>query len=171
MSTPSVTSAGVRPPAVSVPDVRCHCGHCGQLVIGSRVPGDQGEAFCCEGCRAVHKWLNASRLEGYYDLLEQSGKRAPQAFPGEEYQAFLESLDRPGVLAGVGRWQDSRHALTLACGEISCAGCGWLLERLTGRCPWDYSARARWHNPGRMTTDHKAGTREEWLAAQLEHPK
>jgi Cu2+-exporting ATPase len=129
MSTVTVTPSADSPAASGI-SASVTCGHCGQLVIGSRVPGDQGESFCCEGCRAVHMWLNASRLESYYDLLEQSGKRAPQAFPGGEFQSFLASLDQPGVLAGVGRWQDSRHALTLACGEISCAGCGWLLERL-----------------------------------------
>jgi cation transport ATPase len=106
------------------------CGHCGQLIIGARIAGEGRALFCCEGCRNVHAWLQASRLEGYYGLLEQSGKQAPQAFAGEEYRAFLKSLDEPGVLAGVGRWQDSRHALTLSCEEISCAGCGWLLERL-----------------------------------------
>jgi cation transport ATPase len=106
------------------------CAHCGQLVIGSRVSGGQEGDFCCEGCRSIHGWLKTARMEGYYDLLEQSGKKAPQAFVGAEYQAFLDSLDEPGVLQGLGRWRNGRHALALACGEISCAGCGWLLERL-----------------------------------------
>lgn len=109
---------------------KCACAHCGQLVIGTRVPGAQGEDFCCEGCRTIHGWLKTAQLEGYYDLLEQSGKKAPQAFIGAEYQAFLQSLDEPGVLQGLGRWRNGRHLVALASGEISCAGCGWLLERV-----------------------------------------
>jgi uncharacterized membrane protein len=31
---------------------------------------------------------------------------------------------------------------------------GWLLERLTGRCPWDYSATARWHWRGYTRFDY-----------------
>ncbi len=107
------------------------CAHCGQLVIDTRLAGEaEGEVFCCQGCRSIHAWLKSARMEGYYVLLEQSGKRAPQAFMGEEYQAFLTSLDEPGVLEGMGRRENGLHAVALACGEISCAGCGWLLERL-----------------------------------------
>lgn len=31
---------------------------------------------------------------------------------------------------------------------------GWLLKRLTGRCPWDYTGRARWHIGGFMRLDY-----------------
>ncbi len=31
---------------------------------------------------------------------------------------------------------------------------GWLLRRLTGRCPWDYSARARFHFHGLIRWDY-----------------
>ncbi|HKP95908.1 MAG TPA: HAD-IC family P-type ATPase [Fibrobacteria bacterium] len=106
------------------------CAHCGQLVIGPAAPDALGDSYCCEGCRSIHGWLKSARMEGYYDLLGQSGKTAPKAFIGEEYQAFLDSLGEPGVVQGMGRWRNGRHALALACGEISCAGCGWLLERL-----------------------------------------
>ncbi|MEO6096027.1 MAG: heavy metal translocating P-type ATPase metal-binding domain-containing protein, partial [Fibrobacteria bacterium] len=113
----------------------CHCCHCGQLVIGSISPDAQGDIFCCEGCRTIHGWLRQARLDGYYDLMEQSGKRAPQAFIGEDYRAFLSSLDGPDALTGLGRRSQGRHALSLTSGEIACAGCGWLLERLLQGAP------------------------------------
>jgi cation transport ATPase len=112
-----------------------HCGHCGQLVIGSQTPDAQGDIFCCEGCRNIHGWLRQARMDGYYDLMEQSGKKAPQAYIGEDYRAFLASLDGPDALAGLGRWSQGRHALSLTSGEIACAGCGWLLERLLQGAP------------------------------------
>ena len=31
---------------------------------------------------------------------------------------------------------------------------GWLLERLTGRCPWDYRAATRWHWRGYTRFDY-----------------
>lgn len=111
------------------------CGHCGQLVIGSKTPDAQGDIFCCEGCRNIHGWLSQARMDGYYDLMEQSGKKAPQAYIGEDYRAFLASLDGPEALAGLGRRSQGRHALSLTSGEISCAGCGWLLERLLQGAP------------------------------------
>ena len=118
-------------PPISIGGDDCsHCSHCGQLVIGSRISDGQGDAFCCEGCRAIHGWLKSSRLEGYYDLMKQGGRKAPQATIGEDYKSLLASLDEPGALAGMGRWTGARHDLALESGEITCAGCGWLLERL-----------------------------------------
>jgi Cu2+-exporting ATPase len=114
---------------------RSHCGHCGQLVIGCKTPDAHGEIFCCEGCRNIHGWLRQARMDGYYDLMEQSGKKAPQAYIGEDYRAFLASLDGPEALAGLGRRSQGRHALSLTSGEIACAGCGWLLERLLQGAP------------------------------------
>ena len=129
MESATLPAAGDRAAAGAAPASEA-CSHCGQLAIASRILGPDGSIFCCEGCRNVHAWLAASKLEGYYGLLEQSGRKAPQAFAGEEYRGFLKSLDEPGVLAGVGRWEGGRHALSLQCGEISCAGCAWLLERV-----------------------------------------
>ncbi len=106
------------------------CSHCGQLVIGSQERDVKGLIFCCEGCRAIFDWLRASSLDGYYDLMAQSGKKAPQAFIGEDYQGFLKSLETQGTLVGLGRWRGSKHDLALSCSEITCAGCGWLLERI-----------------------------------------
>jgi uncharacterized membrane protein len=31
---------------------------------------------------------------------------------------------------------------------------GWLIRRLTGTCPWDYSGRARWHVRGLIRLDY-----------------
>lgn len=40
---------------------------------------------------------------------------------------------------------------------------GWLLRRLTGRCPWDYSERARFHFHGLIRWDYAPA----WFAFTL----
>jgi len=123
-------------------DNQLHCHHCGQLVIGKGVGNGAGNSaansisnsehqiFCCEGCQSISKWLTHSHLSEYYDLLSQAGKQAPQAFLSKEYKAFLDSIKQPETLSKLGRWQGTRHQLTLSCEQISCAACAWLLEKL-----------------------------------------
>ena len=106
------------------------CSHCGQLVIASWNGESHGEIFCCEGCRSIHDWIRSSHLDGYYHLMKQNGKTAPKAYASEDYRSFLDSLDDSATMGVLGRWKGTQHDLTLECGEISCVGCGWLLERL-----------------------------------------
>ena len=40
---------------------------------------------------------------------------------------------------------------------------GWLLRRLTGACPWDYSERARWHIHGLVRLEYAPA----WAAVGL----
>ena len=94
-----------------------------------------GEAFCCDGCLKVHGLLYSRGWGRYNDLLDQEGKLPPRAHLGEEYQTFLRSIEEPGLLTGLGRWDGTRHALTLESRDITCAACGWLLENLIQAMP------------------------------------
>ncbi len=110
------------------------CRHCGAdlLGIGSSAAAQAG--FCCEGCRIVYGLL-ADREDGrYYELLRLEKNRAPRGGLSREYREFLEALKNPEALKLLGHWQGDVHRLTLACDDMQCAACGWLMEReLAGR--------------------------------------
>ena len=121
--------------AVRNSEAASHCVHCGQAVFHGSFRNPAGETFCCEGCLKVHAVIGASDWGRYYDLLEQSGKRPPQAGPGADYRDFLATLDEAGALEALGRWDGRKHSVSLECREITCAGCAWLLEKLLRDTP------------------------------------
>lgn len=118
------------------------CTHCGADLLGAGLPAlrpdpatDAAARFCCEGCRVVHGILAGEEGGVYYDLLDQSGTRAPRAGLTPEYREYLEGLKDPETLRRIGRWEAGSHALTLECPDMSCAACGWLMERVLGETP------------------------------------
>jgi Cu2+-exporting ATPase len=111
------------------------CLHCGAALFGAGIPGNEGELFCCEGCRVVHGILAGAGEGAYYDLLKQSGVRAPRARLSPAYATYLESLREPAALRDIGRWEGASHSVTLECSDLQCAACGWLMERLLGQTP------------------------------------
>jgi Cu2+-exporting ATPase len=118
------------------------CAHCGADLLGAGLPalkpGPEGEGaarFCCEGCRVVHGILSGGEGEVYYDLLDQSGIKAPRAGLTPEFRAYLEGLKDPETLRRIGRWEGGSHSLTLECSDMQCAACGWLMERVLGQTP------------------------------------
>ncbi len=118
------------------------CTHCGADLLGAGLPALRpdpatGDAlrFCCEGCRVVYGILAGEEGGVYYDLLDQSGTRAPRAGLTPEYREYLEGLKDPETLRRIGRWEAGSHALTLECPDMSCAACGWLMERVLGETP------------------------------------
>lgn len=117
------------------------CSHCGADLLGAGLPslkqdpGADDPRFCCEGCRVVHGILSGEQEGVYYDLLDQSGTKAPRAGISPEYRAYLEGLKDPETLRRIGRWEAGSHALTLECSDMSCAACGWLMERVLGETP------------------------------------
>lgn len=116
------------------------CRHCGADLLGAGLPAlspDAGEdaRFCCEGCRVVHGILSQTEDGLYYDLIGQSGIRAPKAGLSAAYREYLDKLRAPGALRAVGRWEGATHGVTLECSEMQCAACGWLMERVLGQTP------------------------------------
>lgn len=133
MDSPGTAASAASPtasPAAAVPAAGEACGHCRQAILHSAVRGEGGLVFCCQGCLEVNALLGGREGGTYYALLEQVGRKAPKAAVGEEYSAFLATLDNPDVLAGIGRREPGRHAVHLESRELVCAACGWLVENL-----------------------------------------
>lgn len=107
------------------------CFHCALPVpSGGRftavVLGEARE-FCCPGCQAVAQAIVAGGLESYYGHRSEASTN-PQALPSHllDEQALY---DRPDVQAPFVLHDDDLAETTLMIEGISCAACGWLIER------------------------------------------
>ncbi len=113
------------------------CYHCALPVppgsrFTARVLGETRE-FCCPGCQAVAEAIVAGGLEGYYRHRTESAAN-PEALPaqlGDE----LALLDRPDVQQPFVQHQGELAETTLILEGISCAACGWLIEKHLRRLP------------------------------------
>jgi len=107
------------------------CYHCGlPVAAGSRfhaqILGEQ-RALCCPGCQAVAEAIVAGGLEHYYQHRSESAanpQSLPQALPDE-----LALYDRDEVQAPFVEHQGELSETRLLIEGISCAACGWLIEK------------------------------------------
>ncbi len=118
------------------------CYHCSLPVPpGSRfhtaVLGSQRN-FCCPGCQAVAEAIVDNGLESYYQHRSESSTN-PDALPGL-IPDELKLYDRPDVqdpfVQSDGELSDTRLLIE----GITCAACGWLIERHLARLPGVSSA-------------------------------
>ncbi|MBD9425687.1 cadmium-translocating P-type ATPase [Pseudomonas sp. PDM15] len=107
------------------------CYHCGLPVPpGSRFEArvlDQPRAFCCPGCQAVAEAIVAGGLDNYYRHRSDSAvnpQSLPKALPDE-----LALYDRDEVQQGFVQHQGELSETSLLIEGISCAACGWLIEK------------------------------------------
>ncbi|MDF3936273.1 heavy metal translocating P-type ATPase [Pseudomonas citronellolis] len=136
------------------------CYHCALPVPpGSRftaaVLGETRE-FCCPGCQAVAEAIVAGGLEGYYRHRTETASN-PEALPaqlGDE----LALLDRADVQQPFVQHQGELAETTLILEGISCAACGWLIEKHLRRLPAVAEA-------GLNLSNHRLHVR--WADAQL----
>lgn len=143
-SAPVARPAPRSRPAPPAPQ-RTNCEHC-----ASPVPA--GEAFCCEGCRAVHALLVGEGLSRYYDL--RNGAAAPVADDrnARADAAWLELAARQLEAAGPGL-----QKLSLDLQGVSCSACVWLIDELFRRT----SA------PGRVLVNPARGTIDLWIESRF----
>ncbi|MDV7210914.1 heavy metal translocating P-type ATPase [Azotobacter beijerinckii] len=107
------------------------CYHCGLPVpAGNRfqahVLGEPRE-MCCPGCQAVAEAIVAGGLEGYYRHRSENAAN-PEALPqalGEE----LALYDRADVQQPFVRHEGELASTCLLIEGVSCAACGWLIEK------------------------------------------
>ncbi|MCV4268223.1 heavy metal translocating P-type ATPase [Pseudomonas capsici] len=107
------------------------CYHCALPVsAGSRftavVLGETRE-LCCPGCQAVAQAIVAGGLESYYSHRSETSIN-PESLPAQLVDE-LELYDRPDVQAPFVRHEGELSETTLLIEGISCAACGWLIER------------------------------------------
>ena len=124
------------------------CYHCALPVpAGSRftavVLGETRE-LCCPGCQAVAEAIVAGGLENYYSHRSEASAN-PETLPVQLVDE-LALYDRPDVQAPFVRHQGELSETTLLMEGISCAACGWLIEKHLRSLPAIAEARLNLSN-------------------------
>ncbi|WP_341958890.1 heavy metal translocating P-type ATPase [Pseudomonas sp. RC10] len=124
------------------------CYHCALPVPrGGRfnaVVLGETRAFCCPGCQAVAQAIVEGGLESYYSHRSEASTN-PQTLPTQwaDEQALY---DRPDVQAPFVHHAEDVAETTLLIEGISCAACGWLIERHLRALPAMVEARLNLSN-------------------------
>lgn len=107
------------------------CYHCALPVPhGSRFTAEvlgQDREFCCPGCQAVAQAIVAGGLQSYYQHRSEASAN-PQALPVQLVEELV-LYDRPDVQKPFVRHEGEQAETTLLIEGISCAACGWLIEK------------------------------------------
>ncbi len=107
------------------------CYHCGLPVpAGSQFNArvlNETRTFCCPGCQAVAEAIVKGGLESYY-LHRSDPATNPEALP-QALSEELELYDREEVQQPFVTHEGSLASTSLMIEGISCAACGWLIER------------------------------------------
>ncbi|WP_122666313.1 heavy metal translocating P-type ATPase [Pseudomonas viridiflava] len=124
------------------------CYHCALPVpSGSRYTAvvlGETRAMCCPGCQAVAESIVAGGLESYYRHRSQASAN-PETLPAQLLDE-LALYDRAEVQAPFVRHQGEQAETTLLIEGISCAACGWLIERHLRTLPAVAEARLNLSN-------------------------
>ncbi|UVL47906.1 cadmium-translocating P-type ATPase [Pseudomonas moraviensis] len=136
------------------------CYHCALPVpSGSRFTAvvlGQAREFCCPGCQAVAEAIVAGGLESYYQHRSEASAN-PEALP-VQLSDELALYDRADVQQPFVRHEGDLAETTLLMEGISCAACGWLIEKHLRTLPGVAEARLNLSN-------HRLHVR--WADAQL----
>ncbi|MCF5707797.1 cadmium-translocating P-type ATPase [Pseudomonas syringae] len=89
--------------------------------------------LCCPGCQAVVEAIVAGGLEDYYAHRSESSGN-PESLPVQLLDE-VALYDRANVQAPFVRQQEGLSETTLLIEGISCAACGWLIERRLRKLP------------------------------------
>ncbi|MEM8609567.1 MAG: heavy metal translocating P-type ATPase metal-binding domain-containing protein [Myxococcota bacterium] len=97
------------------------CLHCAQPILDSSVA-----PFCCRGCRSVHRILQASGLERYYELRRGPGLPPVDTELTPRDHKWLEVIEESRISTGATR-------VLLDIQGIHCTACVWLIEEVFRR--------------------------------------
>jgi len=124
------------------------CYHCALPVpAGSRFTAvvlDAPREFCCPGCQAVAEAIVAGGLESYYSHRSEASAN-PEALPVQLVDE-LALYDRADVQQPFVRHEGELAETTLLMEGISCAACGWLIEKHLRSLPAVAEARLNLSN-------------------------
>ncbi|HKM38412.1 MAG TPA: heavy metal translocating P-type ATPase [Thiopseudomonas sp.] len=113
------------------------CYHCGLPVLTgdafTAVVLKESRVFCCPGCQAVAQTIIAGGLESYY-LHRSESSSNPEALPGVLPDELLlldrEDIQKPFVSIS-GKISETKLLIE----GITCAACGWLIEKHLKQLP------------------------------------
>ncbi len=147
------------------------CYHCALPVpSGSRftavVLGEPRE-FCCPGCQAVAEAIVAGGLEHYYSHRSEASAN-PDALPVQLVDE-LALYDRADVQQPFVRHEGELAQTTLLMEGISCAACGWLIEKHLRSLPAVAEARLNLSNHRLHVSWADSELPLSQLLAQLRH--
>lgn len=124
------------------------CYHCALPVpAGSHFTAvvlGQPRLFCCPGCQAVAEAIVAGNLESYYQHRSEASAN-PEALP-QQLVDELALYDRADVQKPFVRHTGELAETTLLIEGISCAACGWLIEKHLRNLPGVAEARLNLSN-------------------------
>lgn len=108
-----------------------NCYHCGLPVIPgspfqSRILG-KIRSMCCPGCQAVADAIVANGLEDYYQFRTEKAIKGDELL--DETLAKLDAYDHPDIQQEFVSQDGSNVQIQLTIEGISCAACGWLIEK------------------------------------------
>ncbi|MBV6288903.1 heavy metal translocating P-type ATPase [Pseudomonas aegrilactucae] len=104
----------------------------------------ESRAFCCPGCQAVAEAIVAGNLESYYQHRSEASAN-PDALP-RQLADELALYDRADVQKPFVRHEGELAETTLLIEGISCAACGWLIEKHLRNLPGVAEARLNLSN-------------------------
>ena len=90
---------------------------------------DQPQVMCCPGCAAVAQSIVDNQLTDYYQFRTEKAQRAPSAVEQAELLAKLSVYDAPELQQDFVLDQGVLKEVQLTLEGITCAACGWLIER------------------------------------------
>ncbi len=136
MSTPLRSVFAAPRPHAAAPDAK-RCFHCGEpnpdptpwRVEIAGVP----QSFCCAGCLAIARTIDAAGLDAFYD---RRTRTADRPLPAREGDDEWSRWDAAAAQAGLVRATDDGKAETsLLLEGIHCGACIWLIESWLARQP------------------------------------
>ncbi len=121
--------------------------------------------MCCPGCQAVAEAIVAGGLESYYRHRTDNAVN-PEALP-RVLQDELELLDRPDVQQRYVHSEGDQQQIQLLIEGISCAACGWLIEKRLIQMPGVSQAGLNLGNHRLTLTWNPEQTRLSALLAEI----
>ena len=113
------------------------CFHCGLPVhtgdAFTAVVLEESRVFCCPGCQAVAQTIVAGGLESYY-LHRSESSANPETLPGVLPDELL-LLDREDIQKPFVSTSGTISETRLLIEGITCAACGWLIEKHLKQLP------------------------------------
>lgn len=109
------------------------CFHCGLPALDDtsfvvRI-FEQPQVMCCPGCAAVAQSIVDNQLTDYYQFRTEKAQRAPSAEEQAQLFAQLSIYDAPELQRDFVLDNGAHKEVQLTLEGITCAACGWLIER------------------------------------------